>query len=99
MNTRRIDAILCNWPLLGLVVIPIVGLTNNFQNHPVLEIVFSVLFGGGWLVALAYGLYRVSRQRWQPGRVILWVLGLLWFSLFSLPWLYWQHLRFESPRS
>ena len=99
MNTRRLDALFCNWPILGLFVIPVVLLTNNFQKHPILEISFSIFYGGGWILALIYAFYRLSQQQWQAKRVILWVLGLLWFSVFTLPLFYWQHLRKACPNA
>jgi len=53
----------------------------------------SIIYGGGWIVAMGYALLRVSQQHWNPKRVIAWTIGLLWFSLFSLPVLYWKYLR------
>ena len=94
-RNQHLDLILCNWPFLGVLVIPIVGLTNNFQGHPILEVVMSVLYGGGWLFAIGYALLRVSQQGWKPKRVIAWTIGLLWFSLFTMPVLYWKHLRIK----
>jgi tellurite resistance protein TehA-like permease len=93
MNKRTFDAVLCNWPLLGIPVIVVAKIANEFQAHPIAQVLIGAVFGGGWLVSLIYGFFRLAQQKFETKKTIFWVLGLLWFSVISLPWLYWKYLR------
>lgn len=96
MRFNRLDFIMCNWPIWGIIPIVIAYGTHNFQDIPRFSIFISIVYGGGWLCAMGYGIYRLSQQKYQPKTIIFWVISLLWFSLFALPWLYWAHLRKSS---
>lgn len=93
MNKKTLDFILCNWVFLGIPIIILMVLTGNLQSHSLLQVFLSILFGGGWFIAIAYGFFRVLSLNCSRGKLALWVIGLLWFSVISLPWLYWKHLR------
>lgn len=95
MKTRKLDLVLCNWSILGVIPIVIAGFTHNFEDTPRLSLIVSIVYGGGWIIAIGYGLYRVSQLKFPSKQVIIWVIALLWFSVISLPWLYWKHLRKE----
>ncbi len=93
MSQRDLDIIFCNLPLIGLLLALITWMTGlGLAEEPIgytlgLIMIFGSVFG------VAYGIYRVSQQKWASKKVVLWVFGLLFFSQFSLPWLYWGHLR------
>ena len=94
MNKRCFDFSFCHFPLLlGIPVVILSKSTNDLENFPVAQVITAIVYGGGWIISLIYGFYRLSNQKFSTKRTILWVLALLWVSMISLPWLYWKHLK------
>ena len=93
MKRHQLDFILCHFPLLAAPAVIAAASFRVESRFPVLHIILSILFGGGWLAALIYGFIRLSKQTLPTKRTILWVIGLLWFSVIVLPCLYWKLLR------
>lgn len=96
MTKKQSDILLCHFPIVGLPLAIIYSATGEFAYFPWFAMVCGVVFGCGWLIAMVYGFYRLSQQKLQTQAVIAWVIGLLWFSVISLPWLYWKHLRYDA---
>jgi len=96
MRRHDFDVLFCHWPLLGFLFWYFskpedANLARNAFGYATIAII-----SGGYLVAIVYAFFRVSHQKWPAGRVIAWVMGLLWLQPISLPWLYWGYLRHQD---
>lgn len=92
MRRHDLDIIFCHWPLLVLVLsfVPANELAALEDAKAVVAI--NTIFGVVYLASVIYGIHRVTTLGIKGGRLVGWIVGIVFFSIISLPYLFWSRL-------